>query len=316
MFSLMAQPAKSEMNISNECDAFESDDDFIFVESAIHEFDNDGEALPGRKTAEFSWSAIESACKRLLDKGRDIRVVIWWIRAAVALGSLNSLRTATAQLAECVGAPPAELRPYAPDAASPIELHALHLAWLGSDEFLHQLGNLHPPTLSATLIGFSRNKSAAHPDYPDARRLDRELEQIATNFTQAAETLEQRGATFDVDAVVRLLGSVRSALNRNAAAAPHAGALSGEPLAIGTLTAESHQAEQLPATIVSRQEVADALERVSSYFRQYEPGHPALLFLSRVQRLLGASFEEILTELYVDGQALAAQLGRPGSVSK
>jgi type VI secretion system protein ImpA len=303
-----------EMTVPNEFDSYESDEDFIFVEAAIHEFDYDNEALPNREAPDFSWAAIELACKRLLDKGRDIRVLIWRIRAHLALMSLAGLRETAALLADYLKAAPAEIRPFAADDATTIELHALHLGWLTSPEFIHQLGNLHPATLSATLADFARGKNTTPPDYPDARQLDGELEQITASLLEAADAFDQRGGSFDVDPVVHLLKQVRAALNRNLAqalpatpAAPSAEA-SGEPSAT-----DLRAYAATPGAITSRQEVASTLERVSEYFRQYEPGHPALLFLSRVQRMLGASFEEILAELYAEGPALAAQLGRPGS---
>lgn len=302
------------MIVPNEFDVYESDEDFIFVEAAVHEFDYDGEALPNREAPDFSWAAIEIACKRLLGKGRDIRVVIWRLRAHLALMSLGGLRETTALLADYLKAVPTEIRPFAADDASATDLHALHLGWLSSPEFIHQLGKLHPPKLSATLADFARGKTVTYPDYPDARQLDGDLEQIATSLLEAAEAFDNRGASLNVDPAVHLLNQARAALNRNAA--PVAPAPSAAEAADAKPAAETHGAAAIPGVITSRQEVASTLERVSEYFRQYEPGHPALLFLSRVQRMLGASFEEILAELYAEGPALAAQLGRPGASVK
>lgn len=63
----------------------------------------------------------------------------------------------------------------------------------------------------------------------------------------------------------------------------------------------------------SRQEVGAALDRIVEYFRVHEPSHPAPIFLSRIQRMLGAGFEEVMAELYPEAASLVAQLSRPQS---
>ena len=63
----------------------------------------------------------------------------------------------------------------------------------------------------------------------------------------------------------------------------------------------------------SRQEVGAALDRIVEYFRVQEPSHPAPIFLSRIQRMLGVGFEEVMAELYPEAASLVAQLSRPQS---
>jgi type VI secretion system protein ImpA len=69
------------------------------------------------------------------------------------------------------------------------------------------------------------------------------------------------------------------------------------------------------AEISSRQDVSAALERIITYFEIYEPGHPAPIFLSRAKRMLGVSFEELMTELFPEPGSLMARLNGPRSLS-
>lgn len=51
------------------------------------------------------------------------------------------------------------------------------------------------------------------------------------------------------------------------------------------------------ATIESRNDVELILEKVCLYFEQYEPSHPAPLFIRRIQRLMNMNFYDIMKDI-------------------
>ena len=60
-----------------------------------------------------------------------------------------------------------------------------------------------------------------------------------------------------------------------------------------------------------RDDVRIALDQLVDYFVTHEPGHPGPIFLRRLQRMLGASFEDLMQELFPDAGQLMAKLNRP-----
>ena len=69
--------------------------------------------------------------------------------------------------------------------------------------------------------------------------------------------------------------------------------------------------QQAVGNLSDRSDVSQMLAHIITYFRTYEPSHPAPIFLNRVQRMLGANFEELMGELYPDAQQLIAKIERP-----
>ncbi|KAA8998158.1 type VI secretion system protein TssA [Affinibrenneria salicis] len=66
--------------------------------------------------------------------------------------------------------------------------------------------------------------------------------------------------------------------------------------------------------ITSRDDVQLVLEKTKQYFQQYEPSHPAPLLIDRVQRLIKLNFMDIVRDLAPDGvNQLETIFGRPDS---
>jgi type VI secretion system protein ImpA len=78
-----------------------------------------------------------------------------------------------------------------------------------------------------------------------------------------------------------------------------------------TAAESSAPAAALGPVKLRREEVQQSLTALIAYFREHEPGHPAPLLLQRVQRMVGASFETILAELYADAEQLVARVEKP-----
>jgi type VI secretion system protein ImpA len=287
-----------------EADSVEFDDEFVRIESSICEYDSVGNAPQRKGEGAFQWNTIESTCLVLLNKAKDIRVAIWYMRACLARRGLGGLAEGVKLLAGIVGLPAGQIHPLSLPDESPGERHAIHLGWLGGSHFLHQLGAARFEDQGVTLIDLAQGNGSLPVDDRLVRAAANVvLRDIRQAFQGIEEAMLAAGHSLDLSRVVELLDNAISRLtdvgSESVDEVPDllTQRASARPLAVGTLK--------------TREEVRIALERVAEYFRVHEPSHPAPIFLSRIQRMLGAGFDDVMAELYPEAVALVAQLDRP-----
>ncbi|MDN7592079.1 ImpA family type VI secretion system protein [Burkholderia seminalis] len=296
-----------------ELDLLEFDEDFIRIDAAICEYDSVGNAPQRKGEGAFQWVSIENACLGLLKKAKDIRVAIWYIRACMARRGLSGLADGVKLLASIMSAPADEIHPRALPGESPSEIHALQLGWIAGPQFAHQFADARFEGRDVTLAALANGETATIlGDRNCQEKAHNVLQNIKNSLLNISESMRVSGQPFDISRVLNLLDR---ALSRLGASSPGVGStVCAVPLAPVGETGHGPPSE-IGVVLKTRQEVEIALERVAEYFRIHEPSHPAPIFLSRIQRMLGAGFEDVMAELYPEGAALAAQLGRPaGSV--
>lgn len=294
-----------------ENNSVELDDEFLKIESAICEYDSVGNAPQRKGESAFHWNAIENACLTLLKKAKDIRVAIWYVRACMARRGLAGLAESSRVLADIVALPVGQIHPLALPDESPGESHVVHLGWFGATQFLHQLGAARFDDQDVSLNNLAQGTV---PALADDRRLqaavNSTLQEIRQAFAGIEESLLAAGQSLDLARVVELLDRAIARLETPEVASEPLDEVSDAP---------RQRAAVRPATVAgaataalnTREEVGVALERVADYFRLHEPSHPAPIFLSRIQRMLGAGFNDVMAELYPEAVALVAQLDRP-----
>lgn len=294
-------------------DELDFDEDFIRVNALICEYDSVGNALQRKGENAFQWSSIENICSELLNKVGDIRVAIWYIRACMAEHGIAGLAKGVSRLAGIMSLPADEIHPRAQPGDSSGDIHALHLGWITGPQFLHQSGSTKFEEAGVTLAGLAEGdatavthlESSGHRVTAYAFLLD-----IKESLLKIEESMLAAAQHFEIS---RVLGLIDRALAR----------LKPAQTADATPVTQTHDDGEVwrsgfnaHTVLATRQDVGAALECIAEYFRVREPSHPAPIFLSRIQRMLGAGFDEVMAELYPDGVALAAQLGRPGGVAK
>lgn len=288
---LSEQPASQELDF---------DVDFIRIDAAICEYDAVGLA-PVRKGGEpFHWGTVESASRVLLGKAADLRVGVWLLRAALAQRGLAGAADGLEALGAIAARPLANIRPAGLPDAPAGELHALHLAWLSGPAFLHQLTH---SRLNLDCGISVRQLIKGHGDLPlvERERVRCDVSRMRAGLARLLDlsVLENFAEQFDCAGLNAVLEELDTALTPSRAALSAKSALEAAPGAA------------LPESLSSREEVAAALDRVIAYFHEYEPGHPAPIFLARAKRMLGAGFEELMAELFAESDALVARLDRP-----
>ncbi|WP_175029352.1 ImpA family type VI secretion system protein [Burkholderia seminalis] len=297
------------MENESELGALDFDERFIQINAAICEYDSVGDAPPRKGESPFQWASIENACVLLLKEASDIRVAIWYLRACMARRGVAGLVDGIKCLAAIMVLPTEQIYPRAQSDESPGEIHALHLGWIAGPQFLHQIGNAFlegkDVTVNELVCGMV---DSAIWDQASQERAINVIGEIRESLVIIERALIPEKQVVDISRVLDLLDRALGALGPrvDAAAAPSDGTSAHKCSA--STRVEDFDSRSVLST---REEVAIALGHIVEYFRVHEPGHPAPIFLSRVQRMLGAGFADLLAELYLDGAALAAKLERP-----
>jgi type VI secretion system protein ImpA len=278
------------------------------INAAVCDFDATGVAPQKKGDAAFGWGHIETACVALLKRAKDIRVAIWYLRACMIRRGLAGTADGVRVLADLLRTPLDELHPRALPDESPGDMLLIHLGWLGGPQFHHQLGSASLESREALLNGLVSDRAASIVGDRDfAARAVALAHEIHTGLTRIQQTVSSTGRSFDVAASLELLTTATARLlqpgNQQPATPPETPTASND-----SPPTPSGRAGSAPAT---RREVKLAIDRIIEYFRVYEPSHPAPILLLRVQKMLGADFEEVMKELYSDSATLVAQLNRP-----
>ena len=294
---------------SASAEGVEFTDEFQHLDGLISAHDSEGDG-PLRKGGQaFQWSVVEPPALALAAVAPDLRVGLWLLRAGMAQRGLQGLAESLTRLANWIGLPAAQLFPRASDGDGAREVHALHLSWLASAPFMHQLRVVALwPGIPLTLDDLAERVPAAHVQALGP------LAQIASALVQSKEALARIDAALreesdalglEINLPVELLNRALKAASPAAASVSAEVAAPAEPL--------PHAPPAMHANPVSRDEVRLHLDRIIGYFKDHEPGHPAPIFLMRIQRMLGANFQELMSELYPDAKSLLAKLERPQS---
>lgn len=285
-------------------------DEFQLIDQLVNDHDADADAPQRQGAAPFQWSTVLELCQKIASQCADLRVGIWMLRAAMATQPLSGVSQALQRLATWCELPAERLFPQAEDGDDARELHALTLNWLSSPAAVYALGNTalhaHWPL---TLAALANSPEALHTDEAINAQVLADAS-TALAATEAIESFLSQGTLAQSLSLGKALGLLRNATKR--LTPPDGKAATDEGTAEGQdSTAQRTCAHHGP--LANRDDVQQALAEIISYFKTHEPGHPAPLFLTRVQRMLGASFEDLMRELYQDAPQLVAKLEKPAS---
>ncbi|KVN35081.1 ImpA [Burkholderia pyrrocinia] len=297
------------MEDASESDALDFDEEFIQIDAAICEYDSVGDSPQRKGESAFQWGSIENACSNLLKKAKDIRVAIWYLRACMTRRGVVGLAEGVGCLAAIMSLPANEIHPRSQPGESPGEIQVLHLGWISGAQFLHQVGTACLEGQDVTISALA-SKSGGEVIWAPGRREKAQsiLVEIKDSFIKIAAALQIGEQHLDLSRILSLLDRALSVLGTHVG--EESNSLTDAP-SHNVSASVFHGNFDTRSALSTRADVEVALERIVEYFRVHEPGHPAPIFLSRVQRMLGAGFEELMVELYPNGAALAAQLGRP-----
>ena len=290
-------------------DGVEFTREFQDLDASISSYDAEG-AGPLRKGEKpFQWEAVSKTAEMLLNKANDLRVSLWLLRACISQRGVSGLVDGLVRISRLLDLPPEQVFPQPLTGETAREVHAIALAWLGSPALLHQF-KIAPMSddMSLSIQDIRSNETLIDGLSVKSRNfLQRAFQSGVNHLDNIAEALQFGDSYLPFD-----ISSLRSEMVFMEKL--FRGSETTELVDLG-LSQDGDSTSHVTNNVVQKREDANQmLNALIKYFREYEPGHPAPLLLQRVQRMLGASFEELMGELYVDAKQLIARLERPQSL--
>jgi len=309
---------------SNDYPIIESDPRYSEVEFTLAEFDSHTDPLGNEDSAgEINWYHVASQAQALLDEYPDLRVSLWLLRAQLRLQGISALYFSlkfiddfllVQQQKSLVAETQTENSSAEDDAAA--------LSWLSTSLCLSELKQCRLCAEQSVTLDtlLSQRDSAATSGvlfsdvmmaigkserYFQQQQWPALSEQISYSLAALLRIEEyvnkiSRGYRLDCRPVIDYLTSLQGYFatqaqqshgENNASVVSHA---HQEPEGEWP---DNQNAGNLPQSIRSRQDVVLLLDQILDYFQQYEPSHPAPIFIRRTQKMIGMDFATIVEEL-------------------
>jgi type VI secretion system protein ImpA len=289
------------------------------------------------------WRDLQRACVKLLDRTKDIRVVVYLTRAVLNVDGFLGFRDCLTLLRRYVEQYWDTVHPQLdPDDDNDPTLRVNTLAQLCDGETTLALVRKTPLVRSRAVGVFSlfdievatgEIKVAGEAERPEmstieAAFLDCDVDQLQATATAVREAIDnvntlETSLTEKVgvanatsfEPLVRVLKqadrALESQLDRRGVSGTSgaAGATDGESGGEGGASAVTAGSQRLTGEIASREDVLRALDKICEYYDRYEPSSPLPLLLKRAKRLATKSFLEIIRDLTPDAFSQAESLG-------
>lgn len=287
-------------------DGVEYTPEFLEIDTLVNAHDAEGPGPLRKGEKPFQWDMVASASEALLARAPDLRVALWLLRAYAQQRGVAGLVQGLSRIGEVLALPQDQVFPKPLGEESAREAHAISLAWLGSPALLHQMRTARlAPEVELSSADMRADEGRVHTlDLATRGALAAQLQQGLQHLDQIAGAIQQDGSypTFNLAPLRDEMAYAKKALQGGVPLAAPVAASSPAPT--GATSDEG-------SSLKRREEVQQTLSRLIAYFKEHEPGHPAPLLLQRVQRMLGASFEDLMSELYADAQQLIARIDKP-----
>jgi type VI secretion system protein ImpA len=305
------------------------------------EYDNDYLALnlaaAGKPETQFGpaeapdWRTAFELAEGLLDRSRDLRIAIVWLRAGIHQRGLEFLPVGLGLLVGIIESlwdhvhpvpDPEDNDPYArvnalAQLSEPelllADLRGMHvvsdraigdLTLRGIEEAL----GLMPPRGDEAALGreqVAMMMSAAVDKSPALRDLIQASAEKVTRLIALVNEKLGLGSAPDLRPLAKVIGAAVTVLP-----AQHDGEPSeaGEAEGVGPAAGGGGIRRGLSGQVNSREEAVRAIEMVCEYLDRTEPTNPAPLFLRRAQHLIGHNFLQLMKELAPDALAEVARV--------
>lgn len=320
-----------DISPDNPCgDYLEYDPDYLELGKEIQGTPED--PITGESAQPPNWRDIQKASLAILQKSKDIQVVIYLVRALINLEGVTGLRDGLALLhgllekywdtIHPVLDPEDDLDPTARvnilEELSNFEsvLRPLSLAALVDSKSVgrYSLRDIHIATDK-----IEAPEGTAKPDIGiiKAAFLDAPDEQVSANYqaindsiglVQALDGLvgDKVGIenSPDLSGLLSLLKEIRYAFDQYAeTGVAESDEAAGEEAEDGSPLPAAGRKQAAPGSIGSRQDVLKTLDLICKYYAENEPSSPVPILLQRAKKLVTADFLQIVQNLLPDGMS-------------
>jgi type VI secretion system protein ImpA len=279
-----------------------------------------------------AWPEVRESAQGLFGRTKDLRIAIWWTRAAIALSGLVGLRDGMALIHRLLESYWDAVHPQIDAADKDPGFRMNVLAGLVDPattlrEARHAAIADVPRKGRVTVLDVLLATGKLQPSGGESARTLAEVQSLLREAASEPATLEAVGQAYTlvtdlqkllVEKVgserVPDLGPLRDLLAPAAelcrAVLEESASKSAEEVAMGQ-EAQGTQAAPAGASAVirTREDAIRMLERVCEYVERNEPASPAPLLIRRAQRLMTKSFVEIIEDLTPDSVAVIKALG-------
>ncbi|HEY4082024.1 MAG TPA: type VI secretion system ImpA family N-terminal domain-containing protein [Burkholderiaceae bacterium] len=286
---------------------------FAVLDQMINRHDAEGFG-PLRKGEEsFRWSVVESEARALLALQADLRVAIWLLRALIIQRGLPGLCEGLQLLLLTVRVSTDVLQPKSDPGEHPREAHVIALGWLGSEGLLAllRMSSVHPG-LQTSLQDLTRSSALLEALTVEQRETALQwLAQACASLQAIREEISGSGGLWDRDPSVAIefitgIALVLSPSKKKLPEVPDMESAAGSPAALSSMAIDLAS-----VSVESRKDIELLLDKLLDYYLKFEPTHPAPVFIKRLRRMIGVSFEDALKELYSEAPSLLARLQSP-----
>jgi len=289
---------------NKEFSDIEFTEDFQRIDSMISAYDSQGEGPLRKGEQPFQWSVVETVARHLLTTSPDLRVAIWFLRASLAQKGLKGLFEGISIITEIMLLPKNRIFPAAIDDESPREIHAISLAWLAGQQFIFGLRAALIDKNAAYTVADLIDSPEVSASLKNAKEIVNNINISIDNLSKIADALaeDDNYVDYDFNQAIDVLSKATLSFGNNLNRSFKAAVVSQGAENIVEID------HKVPS---SREEMSQLLNLIIDYFKIHEPSHPAPILLNRVQRMMGANFEEIMAELYPEASSLIARIDKP-----
>lgn len=268
------------------------------------------------------WSEIDRDCQRLLQRTKDIHLLVWWCRARTRLGQASGLVQVLELLHDLLQAWPDAIHPQRViDGEPEPAVRANALAGLADLEgLLADVGEIVVSSNTALRLTVRDVERAfAMPRPPDAASPESVARQLAAlrvgsrGEPQAPVALLCRAAGCvhaieawgradlgdeapSLRALGRVLDLFREPAADAAAAAPSPASADARAVPVAALSPPAPD----PDRTRSRDDVLASIRRSREWFEHHEPSSPVAVLLKQAERLVGKRFSQVADAIPLD----------------
>lgn len=281
------------------------------------------------------WTAVRNQAQALLQRTRDLRVLMYLVRAATRLEGLQGYHAGLRVLRGLIETRWQHVHPM-PDAddQDPFErinaiasladretlMADLRLARIGPERIACTVDEVEQAFLVKPEAEAQKLRHSVRERLRDSSKVAPELIGVLIGCADelaaldAALTAHAPGRSPDLKAPARVL-AVLANLGRELSGQPVDTAADAATAAGGVPRAAVAAQGQASAGLNSRADAARMLGTVCDWLEKHEPSHPAPLLVRRAQRLLDKTFMEIIRDLVPESSDAVERLAGPTASS-
>ncbi|HEY3982427.1 ImpA family type VI secretion system protein [Cedecea sp.] len=312
--------------VFNEIDGVEYDPLYNEILLALSDHDNSADPLINSEESEsVDWVDICEKCERLLTACKDLRVMIWHLRATLHTQGIIALFHDIRRIDEAL-ASGETVFPHMPDEPEGSS-HAAALGWMATASCLSEIKQarlMADSTLTIeelqrcmlqddSVLTWSElivilGKSAVRYQAQGCPALQFQCSFVVEALARIEQYANQHSDSYQLDC-----RNLRAVLSKMAAQLAGLEQPPVDDAGVVTEVPDENSTLRRDGQIRSRQDAVLMMNSIIDYFKAHEPSHPAPIFIRRAQKLIGMEFEDIVEELMPDARgALGTFIGKSG----